>query len=225
VVLKLAPVISENYRFCVFLVLQTSRAVSKREAEIVSNSTSTDWARFCRDICEMALLQFEDDMIGGPGIVVEIDESKFSKRKYNTGRSLRERWVFGVIERESRRMFFTYVQDRREETLIPIILRRIRQGSVIHCDMFRSYINLEDHGYTVFRVNHSENFVDPLTGARTQKIESTWGKLKRFLRSIGSNLGEHVEEYILEAMYRSKHGENLFNSLLRDISLLFRPDQ
>jgi transposase-like protein len=132
-------------------------------------------------------------MIGGEGIEVEIDESKFSKRKYHTGRSLREGWVFGGIERGTKRMFFRFVEDRTEATLTEIIEKYIVPGSTIHCDMFKSYSNLEARGYTVLRVNHSENFVDPDTGAHTQNIESAWGRLKRFLRSIGSNLGDHTE--------------------------------
>ena len=146
----------------------------------------------------MPLLRLDDEMIGGPGIVVEIDESKFTKRKYNVGRSMRDGWVFGGIERESGKLFFRFVDDRTEATLSEIIKARIRPGSIINCDRFRSYWNLERLGYTVMRVNHSENFVDLATGAHTQNIESAWGRLKRFLRSIGSNLGSHTEEYICE---------------------------
>jgi transposase-like protein len=171
----------------------------------------------------MSLVQLDNEAIGGSGVVVEIDESKFSKRKYNCGRSLREGWVFGGIERQSRKMFFSFVIDRTEITLLDIIKRRILPGSVIHCDMFRSYVNLELHGYTVFRVNHSENFVDPSTGAHTQNIESAWGRLKRFMRSIGSNLGEYTDEYMMESLYREKHLNDMFDSLLHDISLLFPP--
>ncbi|EFX68062.1 hypothetical protein DAPPUDRAFT_260665 [Daphnia pulex] len=39
--------------------------------------------------------------IGGPGSVVEIDESMFGKRKYNRGKKRKGVWVFGGVERGS----------------------------------------------------------------------------------------------------------------------------
>jgi hypothetical protein len=40
-----------------------------------------------------------DSFIGGPGIVVEVDESKFGKRKYNRGKHVEGAWVIDGIER------------------------------------------------------------------------------------------------------------------------------
>ncbi|KCZ77845.1 hypothetical protein H311_01137, partial [Anncaliia algerae PRA109] len=37
--------------------------------------------------------------IGGPGIQVQLDESKFGKRKYNRGRRIEGVWVFGGVEK------------------------------------------------------------------------------------------------------------------------------
>ena len=37
--------------------------------------------------------------IGGPGVEVEIDESKFGKRRYRRGWQVEGRWVFGVGKR------------------------------------------------------------------------------------------------------------------------------
>lgn len=44
--------------------------------------------------------------IGGVGLEVEIDESKFGKRKYNRGHLVVGQWVFVGVERGSNRCFF-----------------------------------------------------------------------------------------------------------------------
>jgi hypothetical protein len=41
-------------------------------------------------------LDANDTVIGGSGIIVEIDESKFGKRKYNRGHSVEGVWVIGA---------------------------------------------------------------------------------------------------------------------------------
>lgn len=43
-------------------------------------------------------------------------------------------------------------------TLIPIIKRYVRQGSVIYSESWRT---LDTLGYTHYQVNHSEHFVGP----------------------------------------------------------------
>jgi hypothetical protein len=44
--------------------------------------------------------------------VVEIDESKSGKRKYNRGHRVKVQWAFGGVARENGRTFLVAVQDR-----------------------------------------------------------------------------------------------------------------
>ncbi|KAI6658326.1 hypothetical protein LOD99_15595 [Oopsacas minuta] len=52
-----------------------------------SPNTITDWKNFFRDICVKKYLS-NPEPIGGHGHIVEINESKFGKRKYHRGRQL-----------------------------------------------------------------------------------------------------------------------------------------
>lgn len=60
-------------------------------------------------------------LIGGPGKTVEIDESVFSKRKFNVGRLLPEQWILGGVCREDKGVFMFAVPNRKKETLKSII--------------------------------------------------------------------------------------------------------
>ncbi len=71
------------------------------------------------------------------------------------------------------------VSDRSKTTLIEIIRRRIRPGTTIVSDCWAAYTGLETYGYTHKTVNHSVNFVDPISLAHTQKVESMWFLSKR----------------------------------------------
>ncbi|KAF8771221.1 Protein GVQW3 like protein [Argiope bruennichi] len=90
------------------------------EFSYLSKATLADWKSFCREVCMSMLVFGEYNKIGGVGVIVEIDESKFGKRKYNRGKRVEGKWVFGGIERGSKRCFFQVVEDRTEDTLIEI---------------------------------------------------------------------------------------------------------
>ena len=60
-------------------------------------------------------------VLSGPGVVVEVDESKFGKRKFNTGRLVDGTWVFGGFERGSKRCFFVPVPSRGADVLLEVI--------------------------------------------------------------------------------------------------------
>ena len=127
--------------------------------------------------------------------MVEIDESKFGKRKYNRGRMVEGTWVLGGIERETNHCFLTScpANRRNEATLLPIIQQFVLPGTKIITDGWKAYINLGQHGYVHMDVNHSEDFVNPATGAHTNRIEGTWTHAKykaiNSLTSIDTKVG------------------------------------
>ena len=60
---------------------------------------------------------------------------------------------------------------------------------------------LEAEGFDHLTVNHSQNCVDPQSGAHTQKIEASWRALKLRLSKEGVNLkqdseGLHFAEFL-----------------------------
>jgi hypothetical protein len=178
-----------------------------------SVKTVVDWSRFCRELCEYSI-DSTDMMIGGEGVTVELDETVIVKRKYDRGRMLRSGWLFGGIERRDDsefRCFMCVVEYRNEPLLTHLIRQHVRIGTHIITDGWAAYRNLERYGYTHSVVVHEDNFVSPNDSEiHTQKIESTWSSLKRFIRSHGTNKGEHYVEYIYEWIFRRFHPD-VFN--------------
>jgi hypothetical protein len=92
--------------------------------------------------------------IGGPGIIVEMDESKFGKRKYNMGHRVEGNWVWGCIERivdrdtgvcSAGKCVMVVVPNRWASTLRPLIERFIKPGSYIISDKYSSYHRVKNY--------------------------------------------------------------------------------
>lgn len=110
----------------------------------------------------------DDCMIGGIDddgnpIIVEIDESKFGKRKYHRGHSVEGAWIVGGVEHTpQRKCFLLVVPDRTALTLDDIILNHVKPGSIVRTDCWRAYTNMTNLGMNLQHqtVNHSEGFRD-----------------------------------------------------------------
>jgi hypothetical protein len=83
--------------------------------------TVTDWRHFVREAM-FVYLHDSSQKIGGPNKTVEIDESKFGKRKYHRGHRVQGQWIFGGVERDTGRAFFVPIMDRTAETLTLFVL-------------------------------------------------------------------------------------------------------
>lgn len=166
---------------------------------VLSNKTIADWFSDMRDcIIDYAAVQSRDrGRIGGPGMIVQIDEAKIGRRKYNRGRVGPGTWVLGMID-SAGALRLTICPDRSKETLQALIEEHVDPDSIVHTDQWRGYCGLEELGYCHETVNHQLNFVAP-DNVHTQRIESQWRNLRRKFskggidhKDINAHLMEHV---------------------------------
>jgi transposase-like protein len=165
-------------------------------------------------------LDMSDQMVGGEDVIVEIDETKLGKRKFNRGHRVDGVWVVvGVEKTPQRRIFLVEVEDRTRNTLLNIIQRHVLPGSVIHTDMFRSYIGIESElGFIHRTVNHSQNFRNPATGVHTNTVEGNNNALKIMIKPRNRVRG--MEDSLGEFIWRRKNSSRLWEAFIdavRDI--------
>ena len=88
---------------------------------------------FCRETL-LVYLEGNSEELGGPNMTVEIDESKFGRRKYHRGHPVKVQWVFGGVECDSGRTFLVPVLDRTADTLMGVIRAWIEPGTTLISD-------------------------------------------------------------------------------------------
>jgi hypothetical protein len=66
------------------VIFQSQREDGNKKGQRMSSHTVVDWKNFCRDIAAEYCLNYKPKL-GGPNIIVEIDETLWMKRKYQRG--------------------------------------------------------------------------------------------------------------------------------------------
>ena len=188
----------------------------------LSKKTCIEWTVFFREAC-LTMMVEHSEPIGGNGIEVEIDESKFGKRKYYRGHRVEGQWIFGGREKyNKKKVFMIPVHNRKQNTLIPLIQKWIQPGSIIHSDCWKSYNKLSKLGYTHITVNHSKEFMNVSNAACTNSIESDWHHAKVSMPRYGVHRGMHAA-YLAEFMWRRKYSDcDKFVQLINDLNEAFK---
>ena len=111
---------------------------------------------------------------------VEVDESYFGgHRKRKRGRGAAGKVaVFGLLKRQGK-VFTVVVENTRTETLMPVIVRKIKPDSWVYTDTYRSYDALDVSKFHHERINHSELFA--VKQNHINGIENFWSQAKRIL--------------------------------------------
>ena len=187
----------------------------------VTSKTVVDWKNFIRDIYTNHFL-INSQKVGGPIMIVQIDESLICKRKYNVGRILanQDQWIVGGID-EAGNIFMEITTERNQETLEAIIRRNVEPNSIIWSDCWAGYRNIDSAGYFHEVVNHSIEFVSS-EGVHTNRIESIWGACKRKLNPIRNKKPDLIQGYLSEYIFKKKFSENVFSETLNQIKLIYK---
>ncbi|XGW15266.1 hypothetical protein V3C99_001056 [Haemonchus contortus] len=168
----------------------------------VNERTIIQWTQWFRDV----LVDYYTNnvkKIGGPNTVVQVDETCIVRRKYNVGRIVRKDWCrrnpgwdeTSVCRDHGRSQL--YISGCYHPEIRPT-WRGHPHGQVER----EGYNNLSNLGYQHETVNHCENFVDPTTGAHTQRIENFWGHLKAKIRSRHGLKGDLWDDHFFEVLWK-----------------------
>ncbi|KAI4293471.1 hypothetical protein PAPHI01_2745, partial [Pancytospora philotis] len=156
-------------------------------------------------------------VMGGKDVIVQADESLFAaKQKNHVGRVTPQIWVFGICEKDSVpiKTYFSVVEKRDADALLPLIQQVVIKGSTIHTDEWPAYKKLKELGYKHETVCHKREFVNKKNGAHTQRIESKWGVTKARIKDMRGICKSQLPEYLCEFMWRDKFTGQEFNTMI-----------
>ncbi|KAH7819264.1 putative Uncharacterized transposase-like protein [Monocercomonoides exilis] len=171
----------------------------------VGKKTVGFWGSVIR-VCCSKLWNSTQQVVGGEGKIVEIDEAIWRKRKYGRGRKKDQIWIFGGVERleggGAGSRFMTIVPNRKRNTFIPIIQKYILPKTMIISDKWRAYSCLETIGYGYQTVCHRKEYVNKETHACTNTIDGLWSHLRASFPRFATRkkyISDHIAMYLVKS--------------------------
>ena len=177
---------------------------------VVSVYLMIDWQNFIHDVCCQYLLDHLVQM-GGPGRIVEVDESKFMHQKYHCGRYCEDHWVLGIVKCDTNMCTMVAVEDCDAATLFPIVAQHVL-GTCIITDGWQAYNQLpQPHDV----VNYQLHFIDPNDPTLyANTVEGSWAYVKaKFCAMHGTNdvlFNSHLQEFL----WCRVHPDHVFGNIL-----------
>ena len=160
----------------------------------------------------IALVQDVLEVFSG---TVEVDETYLggawkNKRKVvrNTGtrrgRGTSKQPVFGILCRNGQ-VWAEIVDNVDENTLLPLITKQVKRGSIVCSDTWKAYTGIAAKGYVHRLVHHGEGEYSDRKGNHINGLEGFWGYLKRKLASKGGISRQRLPLYLAEYVWRYNH--------------------
>ena len=192
--------------YAIFLMAQSKNGVSAKELERHLGVTyKTAW-RMAKQIRK--LMSDSDEPFDGE---IEADETYIGgKRRGKRGRGAEGKTpVFGVVKRQGG-VKTSKVENVRQVTLMPLIKKMVKSGSLIFTAESNSYNKVESMGYGHEKVKHGKGeYVRGNT--HTNTIEGFWSQFKRSVHGTFHCVSpKHLQAYLDEFSFRYNH---------RDVSL------
>lgn len=184
----------------------------------VGSEAITAWTKYLRQLLADCV-EFKDVVIGGEGVVLEIDETKLGKRKYNRGQLVDGVWVIVGVERTGQKRIFCFeVEDRTEATIERVFRAFVQSGSIIYTDGWKPYesvcrkLNLEHH-----TVEHKYFFKDPITGVHTNTVEGCNNGIKHLIKPR-NRVKKDINDHLFYFIWRRQNKRDLWGGFLRALN-------
>ncbi|KCZ76248.1 hypothetical protein H311_02758 [Anncaliia algerae PRA109] len=147
-------------------------------------------------------------LIGGSGHEIETDECQLVRRNYGIGHIVRSCWVLGAYDVETYKCFFFIIDDKWEDTLLPLILQHVREGSTIYTDCHPSYNNLQLYGYQHVLLITVVILLIQYQEICKNHIESIWENLKGKSKERYGTHRTTLDLHIYGFIWRRKYGRS-----------------
>jgi len=153
---------------------------------------------------------------------VEMDESYFGgRRKGNRGRGAAGKVpVFGLLERQGR-VNVEVVPDVKAETLLHLTVKKVRRGTLVYTDRYKSYDALMFCGYRHLKVDHSTRFSQGRV--YINGLEGFWSFAKERLMKHHGVSPKCFPLYIKELEFRYNHRKEDLFPLMVNLITKFGP--
>jgi len=149
---------------------------------------------------------------------IEMDESYFGgRRKGKRGRGAAGKIpVFGILER-GWKVRVEVVKDVQGETLLEMAIKKVKRGSLIYTDKFRSYYGLISYGFRHRRIDHGVRFVNGKV--YINGIEGFWSFAKERLQKFHGVDPKKFPLYLKELEFRYNHrNRDVYDDVVRSLS-------
>ncbi len=231
-----SPIPLQKWMPALWMLVNCRNGVSSYEiARDLGVSQKAGWFMLHR--LRLVLQSGNVSKMGGPGNEVEMDESfiggsvrnmhKSRRLRMNQERtqtrkvesSARARYgnktaVFGVLDREQRKVRATVVPMVKRAILQAEILKQVQLGSKVYTDESPVYLGLAEK-YAHELVNHLQHYVDGRV--HTNGLENFWSLLKRGLNGTYVSVEPfHLFRYVDEQAFRYNNRKDAEGKKLTD---------
>jgi transposase-like protein len=229
-----SPIPLEKWLPAVWMLVNCRNGVSSWELHRTLGVTQKS-AWFMLHRIRLAMQSGTFRKLGGPGSEVESDETFIGGRAKNMHASRRAMFkaaresavmtgdtnyinkttVWGVLDRDQRKVRATVVPKVNREALQTAVLNQVEHGSKIYTDEAKVYRSLPKEYVHEF-VNHMENYVDGRV--HTNGLENFWSLLKRGLHGTYVAVEPfHLHRYLDEQVFRYNHRKDETGRKLTDM--------
>ena len=126
------------------------------------------------------------------------------RERMSCGRGTSKTPVFGILCRGGL-VWAQIVPDVQAQTLLPLIRRRVRRGSTVCSDTWKSYTGIAANGYVHRLVAHGSGQYSDRRGGHINGLEGFWGYCKRRLAAKGGIRRDRLPFYLAEYVWRFNH--------------------